>query len=90
MDIPEAVSWGHQSLLMVAIISGPVILAALVVGFIVSLMQAITQIQEMTLVFIPKIIAVFAVMAIAGGWMLDQTVAFGQRCFSAAAENDGR
>ena len=90
MDIPEAVSWGQQSLLMVAIISGPVIVAALVVGFIVSLLQAITQIQEMTLVFIPKIIAVFAVMALAGGWMLDQTVAFGQRCFSAAAENDGR
>jgi flagellar biosynthesis protein FliQ len=50
----------------------PLLLAALVVGLVVSVFQAVTQIQEMTLAFIPKVLALVAVIAIAGPWMLGQ------------------
>lgn len=57
-------------------VAGPVLLAALVIGLAVSVFQAITQIQELTLAFIPKIIAVGVVIAFAGPWMLDQMIAW--------------
>jgi flagellar biosynthetic protein FliQ len=50
----------------------PLLLAGLVVGLVVSIFQAVTQIQEMTLAFIPKVLALVAVIAIAGPWMLGQ------------------
>jgi flagellar biosynthetic protein FliQ len=86
MDISEAVYWGQQSMIMVALISGPVLLVAMVVGLVISLLQAITQVQEMTLVFVPKILAVLMVLAVMGGWMMDHAVNFGQRCFQAIGE----
>ncbi|MDP6934912.1 MAG: flagellar biosynthetic protein FliQ [Myxococcota bacterium] len=57
-------------------ICGPLLLAALVVGLSVSLFQAVTQINEMTLVFVPKITAVFVVLLMMGGWMIDRAVEF--------------
>ncbi len=83
MDINEALFWGQQCIRAVAVVSGPVLLAAMVVGLVISLLQAVTQVQEMTLVFVPKILVVFGVMAIGGGWMLDQAVSFGVQCFEA-------
>jgi flagellar biosynthetic protein FliQ len=50
----------------------PLLLVGLVVGLVVSVFQAVTQIQEMTLAFIPKVLALVAVIAIAGPWMLGQ------------------
>ncbi len=50
----------------------PLLLAGLVVGLVVSIFQAVTQIQEMTLAFIPKVLALVVVIAIAGPWMLGQ------------------
>ncbi|MEO6867491.1 MAG: flagellar biosynthesis protein FliQ [Gaiellales bacterium] len=52
-------------------LGGPVLGAALLVGLVVSVFQAVTQIQEQTLVFIPKIVAIVAVLAITGPWMLN-------------------
>ena len=52
----------------------PMLLAALVVGLLISVFQAVTQIQEQTLSFIPKIVALVAVIAIAGPWMLSSVV----------------
>lgn len=86
MDISEALYWGQQAIRTVATVSGPVLLAAMIVGLGISLLQAVTQVQEMTLVFVPKILAVFVVLAIAGGWMLDHAVNFGIRCFEAIPE----
>ena len=86
MTPDEAVYWGQQALIAVAIIGGPMLLAALVVGATVSLLQAVTQVNEMTLVFVPKIVAVFLVFVLLGGWMLDQSVAFGKRCFTAISD----
>ena len=54
----------------------PMLLAGLVVGLVVSVFQAVTQIQEQTLSFIPKILALVAVIAIAGPWMLGQLVTY--------------
>jgi len=54
----------------------PLLLVGLVVGLIVSIFQAVTQIQEQTLVFIPKVIALAAVLLIGGPWMLNQILAY--------------
>lgn len=54
----------------------PILLAGLAVGLVISVFQAITQIQEQTLTFIPKIVATVAVLVIGGPWMLDQLLAY--------------
>ena len=82
MQIEEAIFLGQQALLTVAYVSGPILVVAMVVGVIVALFQAVTQLQEMTIVFVPKIIAVFLVMALLGGWMLERLVAYGTLCFT--------
>ena len=63
--------------------SAPLLLAALVTGLIVSVFQAATQINEMTLSFIPKLLAIFAVAALAGPWMLGLLVDFTRRLYTA-------
>jgi flagellar biosynthetic protein FliQ len=65
-----------QALTVTLKISMPFLLAGLVVGLIISVFQAVTQIQEQTLSFIPKILVTGAVMAIGGPWMLDQLVSY--------------
>jgi flagellar biosynthetic protein FliQ len=61
----------------------PILLAGLVVGLVISVFQAVTQIQEQTLTFIPKILATALVVVIAGPWMLDQLVAYAQDLYGA-------
>ena len=60
-------------------VSAPVLLVVLVVGLVVSIFQAATQINEATLSFVPKIVAAVAVLAIAGPWMLSTLVEYLQR-----------
>ena len=67
-----------QSLMKVLIWSAPAVLAGLLVGFMISLFQAVTQIQEQTLTFVPKIIAVFVVILITGPWMIGEIQTFTQ------------
>ena len=64
-------------------VAAPMLLAGLVVGLVISIFQAVTQIQEQTLSFIPKIIALIAVVAIAGPWMLDTLVTWTQALWTA-------
>ena len=64
---------------MLLMISAPVLATALAVGLLVSLFQAVTQIHEATLAFVPKLIAVIAVLAIAGPWMLTMLVEYIRR-----------
>lgn len=59
----------QQALLLVLIASGPPIVLSLIVGFIVSVFQATTQIQEQTLTFAPKLVVVFGVLGLAGPWI---------------------
>lgn len=72
---PELVmSMTHQALRITIGILGPILLATLILGLVVSIFQAATQINEMTLTFIPKIIAVAATLIILGPWMLNSLV----------------
>ena len=62
---------GQDALKTTAMVAGPILLATLVIGLAVSVFQALTQINEATLTFIPKILVVALVLMIAGPWMLD-------------------
>ncbi|MFL0246767.1 flagellar biosynthesis protein FliQ [Candidatus Clostridium stratigraminis] len=64
------------------LVAAPILLVAIVVGLVISIFQATTQIQEQTLTFVPKIIAAAVVGLIAGPWMLHTTVNFTERIFS--------
>jgi flagellar biosynthesis protein FliQ len=61
----EAIDFARESIYLLLLISAPAMLTALVVGVVIGLLQALTQIQEMTLVFVPKIIAIFLVLLVA-------------------------
>ncbi|MGB2992757.1 MAG: flagellar biosynthesis protein FliQ [Paenisporosarcina sp.] len=71
----------EQSIYMIIIISAPMLLIALAVGLIVSVFQAMTQIQEQTLAFIPKILAVFLSLILFGPWMLTLLLDFTRDLF---------
>jgi flagellar biosynthetic protein FliQ len=62
---------GQDAIRTTAMIASPMLIGALAVGLIISVIQAVTQINEATLTFIPKMIVIFAVILIAGPWMLD-------------------
>jgi len=66
----------REALLLVLVISAGPMLASAIVGFVVSIFQATTQIQEQTLSYVPKLVAVFVTLAILGPWMLTQAVRF--------------
>ncbi len=70
------ISLATQALQLALLVSLPILLVALTVGLVVSIFQAMTQIQEQTLTFIPKILAAAAVMVIGGPWMLDQLITY--------------
>jgi flagellar biosynthetic protein FliQ len=73
--------WGQQAIMTVLAVGGPPLVAALVVGLIISVFQAVTQINEMTMVFVPKIVAVFVVLLVLGSWMLEAAITFGTLAF---------
>ena len=79
MDATAVFTAGQQGLLMLLMVAAPVLIAVLVVGLIVSIFQAATQINEATLSFVPKIIAAVVVLAIAGPWMMTTLVEYLQR-----------
>jgi len=70
------VTIGRQALEMTLMLSAPLLLTALAVGLIVGIFQAATQINEMTLSFIPKLLAMAAVLALTGPWMLRHLVEY--------------
>jgi flagellar biosynthesis protein FliQ len=79
---PETVmTIGQRALEITLLLSAPLLLTALVVGLLVGVFQAATQINEMTLSFIPKLIATAAVLAIAGPWMLKLLVSYTRELF---------
>ncbi|PZX26860.1 FliQ: flagellar biosynthesis protein. fliQ/mopD/spaQ family [Cupriavidus phytorum] len=70
-----------QAMKMTLILAAPLLLVALAAGLVVSLFQAATQINEMTLSFIPKLIALFATMVLAGPWMINAMVDYMREVF---------
>jgi flagellar biosynthetic protein FliQ len=80
---PESVmTLGRQALEITIMVSAPLLLAALVTGLLVSIFQAATQINEMTLSFIPKLLAMFVMMIVAGPWMLSVILEYMQRLYA--------
>jgi flagellar biosynthesis protein FliQ len=80
---PESVmTMGRQAMEMTLLVSAPMLLAALVIGLIVSIFQAATQINEATLSFIPKLVGIFVVLIVAGPWMLSVMLDYMRQVFS--------
>jgi flagellar biosynthetic protein FliQ len=73
---------GLAALILAAKLAAPVLVTALVVGFVVSLVQSVTQIQEVTLSFVPKAIAASIALLVAGHWMISEVVAFTDDLFA--------
>lgn len=70
------IGFARQALETMLMMSLPVLLVSLVVGVIISLFQAVTQIQEMTLTFVPKIVATFISLLLFGAWMIERITDF--------------
>ncbi|WP_196594662.1 flagellar biosynthesis protein FliQ [Pectinatus sottacetonis] len=81
MSGDTVINLGQNALLMVLLISAPMLGLGLLVGLLVSIFQATTSIQEQTLAFIPKIVAVFVAILIFGPWMLTMMVDYMARIF---------
>ncbi len=81
MDVSSAVNLGQQALTMILMLSAPILIISLVVGLLVSIFQATTQIQEATLSFVPKIVVTFLALALFGHWMINTMVNFTQNLF---------
>jgi flagellar biosynthesis protein FliQ len=78
MNQDVVVNLAMQAMQLSLKIGGPLLIVALVVGLVVSVFQAVTQIQEQTLSFIPKIVATAVVIIVAGPWMLGQLLVYTQ------------
>ncbi|TFD84884.1 flagellar biosynthesis protein FliQ [Cryobacterium serini] len=81
MNTNAVLDIGLQALILAAKLSAPVLITALVVGFAISLLQSITQIQEVTLSFVPKAVAVALALLICGHWMIAESIAFTNQMF---------
>jgi flagellar biosynthesis protein FliQ len=74
VDAQQVFTTGQQGLYLLLMVSAPILLTVLVIGLVVSIFQAATQINEATLSFVPKIIGAVAVLAVTGPWMVTTLV----------------
>jgi flagellar biosynthetic protein FliQ len=86
MTDSEVVAIGLQAMIVSAKLCAPVLLTALAIGFAISLFQSVTQIQEVTLSFVPKMIGVGIALLVTGNWMLGTMVAFTEQLFAQIPE----
>ena len=77
---------GQDAIKTTALIASPMLIGALVIGLLISVLQAITQINEATLTFIPKIAIIFVVVLIAGPWMIDVITHYASNLFGNISE----
>jgi flagellar biosynthetic protein FliQ len=82
MSPEAALDLGTQALIIAAKLAAPILVTALVVGFAISLLQSITQVQEVTLSFVPKAIAVCIALVVAGNWMITEMISFTNEMFA--------
>jgi flagellar biosynthetic protein FliQ len=78
----DVVAIGLQAMIVAAKLCAPILLTALAIGFVISLFQSVTQIQEVTLSFVPKLVGVGVVLLVTGNWMLGTMVTFTQELFA--------
>jgi flagellar biosynthetic protein FliQ len=81
MDQDTVVSLATSAMTLAIEVAGPLLLVGLVIGLVVSIFQAVTQIQEQSLSFIPKIVGLAALIVILGPWMLGQLVSYAQNLY---------
>ncbi|MEM9040071.1 MAG: flagellar biosynthetic protein FliQ [Actinomycetota bacterium] len=86
MDASQAIDIATAALVMIATLAAPFLLVVLAIGLMVGLMQSVTQIQEPTLSFVPKLIGSAIVIALAGPWMIDELVGFSQELMERAPQ----
>jgi flagellar biosynthetic protein FliQ len=79
MDSADVLEIARDSIMVLLKIGAPIMLAALIVGLVISLFQALTQIQEMTIAFVPKILVIFAVFLLSMPFMLATLITFTQQ-----------
>ena len=82
MNAEHAVDLGREALVTGLLLSSPALAAGLVIGLIVSLLQAVTQIQEQTISFVPKLLGIVAVLSLCLPWLIDYLVQYTQQVIS--------
>jgi flagellar biosynthetic protein FliQ len=79
MDAQQVFTFGQQGLYMLMLVAAPILIVVLLVGVVISVIQAATQINEATLSFVPKVVAAILTLAIAGPWMMTTLVEYIQQ-----------
>lgn len=79
------VAVAKQTLFLTLILTTPPVMTALVVGLVISILQATTQVQEQTLTFVPKLVGIIAILVLLGPWMVAQLLAFTQSLYTSFA-----
>ena len=82
MNPADIVKLGREALVMVLLLGGPVLLVSVIVGSVVALFQAVTQIHDQTLTFLPKLVLVGLVLTLSSGWMMELAVGYTTRTFN--------
>ena len=82
MNEADALELLHSAIWTILLAAGPAVVAAMVVGVVIALIQALTQVQEVTLTFIPKIVAILLVTALTGSFIGSQIFAFANETYS--------
>jgi flagellar biosynthetic protein FliQ len=80
----------NEAIMLTLLVSGPPVLFSLMVGLLIALFQAVTQIQEQSLTFVPKVLVVFGTLAIMGPWLGSSMAQFARVCFEGFATLVGR
>ena len=83
MTDADVIQLATQALWTATKLAAPILIVSMAVGTLISLVQAVTQVQEMTLTFVPKLAAIAAVLVLGGGWMLQQMSEFTRQLFEA-------
>ena len=86
MTITEVTRVGREAMLVALMVGGPILIVLALVGTIVSLFQAVTQVHEQSLTFLPKLIATMLILAVGSGWMIQKTVDYATRSFARIAD----
>ena len=76
MDAQDAVDLGRQAIVVALLIGSPVMLIGMVVGLFIGLLQAVTQIQEQTIAFVPKLVVMVLTLALLAPWLINQMVQY--------------
>jgi len=82
MNVDQAIDVVRESLTLMLMLSAPILFAALVIGLAISIFQAVTQIQEQTLSFVPKILGMGVVAILVTPWVTSSIIVFAKRMFS--------